>query len=73
MTKKIIFLIKMYNKGYRLISLCDYNPEADQDIYCLIHKSKIPKDFEIKDHQYWLLSIEGYRVLKKYGTSYLIE
>lgn len=73
MIKRIKFIMKMYLKGYRLISLCDYHPEADQDIYCLIHKSKIPKDFEIKDHQYWLLSIEGYRVLKKYGTSYLIE
>lgn len=35
--KTIKYLLKMYFKGYRLISLCDYNPEIDSEIYCLIH------------------------------------
>ena len=67
------YLVKMYFKGYRLISLCDYNPETDSEIYCLIHKSKIPIDFVKKDHQYWLLSINGYKILKQYGCAYLIK
>jgi hypothetical protein len=71
--KTITHLIKMYFKGYRLISLCEYNPEADEDIYCLIHKSNIPFDFKKKDHQHWLFSIDGYRTLQKYGINILIK
>lgn len=66
-------LVKIYFKGYRLISQCDYNPEADIEIFCLIHKSKIPIDFVKKDHQYWLLSVNGYKILKQYGYAYLIK
>ena len=71
--KTIKYLIKMYFKGYRLISLCDYNPETDNEIYCLIHKSKISIDFVIKENQFWILSIKGYKTYKKYGCDYLIE
>lgn len=63
----------MYLKGFRLMSLCDYNPETDSDIYCLIHKSKIPKDFVLRENQFWILSFKGYKTNKKYGCDYLIE
>jgi hypothetical protein len=55
------------------MSLCDYNPETDSDIYCLIHKSKIPKDFVLRENQFWILSFKGYKTNKKYGCDYLIE
>ena len=71
--KKIKHLVKMYLKGYRLISLCDCNPETDDDIYCLIHKSQIPKGFEKKDHQYWLFTVKGFKTFSKYGAEYLIK
>ncbi len=71
--KTIKYLVKMYFKGYRLISLCDYNSETDSEIYCLIHKSKISKEFVKKDHQFWVLSVKGYKTYKKYGCNYLIE
>ncbi len=65
--KTIKYLLKMYFKGYRLISLCDYNPEIDSEIYCLIHKSKIPKDFVMKENQFLILSVKGYKTYRKYG------
>ena len=71
--KIIKYLIKMYFEGYRLISLCDHNPKTDNDIYCLIHKTQIPKDFNKKDHQYWLLTVKGFKIFKKYGADYLIR
>lgn len=62
----------MYFDGYRLISLCDQNPETDSGIYCLIHKFKISKEFVKKDHQFWVLSFKGYKTYKKYRCDYLI-
>jgi hypothetical protein len=70
--KTIIEILNLYMRGYRILAPSDFYEETNETLYYLVNKINLGSEYVKKEDHIYLISIGGYKIIRKNNISQYI-